>query len=159
MWINTFPTPFRAGKLLLSGLSAHTYDARVINLFRMSQHIRSLLIRNSSRTLHLRWWGFVWRGMVVSRSGKHYEAMGRAVWLFLYLIIHANRRTGTLYRRIRTIARDMHISERTIQFWMKTLRDNGYITTERTGRSLIIHIAKWRPVGQSNSVNPRSTQG
>jgi len=75
--------------------------------------------------------------------------MGRSVWLFLYLIIHANRKTGTLYRRVRTIAQDMGLSERTVQLWLKTLRDREYITTERTGRSLIIHISKWKPIGRA----------
>ena len=116
----------------------------------MSQHIRSILANNSIQKPHSKWWGFIWRGLVVSRSAKHYRSLGRAVWLLLYLVIHANRKTGTLYRRIRTIAHDMNIPERTIQLWLKILRDNGYVTTERTGRSLIIHIAKWRPIGQSD---------
>lgn len=114
----------------------------------MSQHLKSILSNNSIKRPHPQWWGFVWRGLVVSRSARHYSAMGRALWLFLYLIIHANRKTGTLYRRVRTIAQDMGISERTVQLWLKTLRDHGYITTERTGRSLIIHISKWRPIGR-----------
>ena len=117
----------------------------------MSQHIRSILANNTLRKPHSRWWGFVWRGLIVSRSGKHYRVLGRAIWLFLYLIIHANRNTGTLYRRIRTVALDMNIPERTIQLWLKILRDNGYVSTERTGRSLIIHITKWKPIGRSHS--------
>ena len=107
------------------------------------------------------WWGYVWRGLVVSGSARHYKAMGRAVWLFLYLIIHANRKTGTLYRRINTISRDIGMSPRTVQIWLKTLRDNGYVVTERTGRSLIIHITKWRPISKRNKdadANPGSQE-
>lgn len=112
----------------------------------MSNHVKSILANNLIRRPHSQWWGFVWRGLVVSPSARHYHAMGRSVWLFLYLIIHANRRTGTLYRRVGTIAKDTGMSKRTVQIWLKTLRDNDYIVTERTGRSLIIHITKWRPI-------------
>ena len=118
----------------------------------MSQHIKSILATNVLAKPRSRdWWGFVWRGLVVSRTAKHYNAMGRAVWLFLYLIIHANRRSGTVYRRVRTISQDIGLSERTVQIWLKTLRDKEYITTERTGRSLIIHINKWKPITRSPS--------
>lgn len=116
----------------------------------MPQIIKSILETNSfpKRKPHSQWWGFVWRGLVVSSSAQHYHAMGRSVWLYLYLIIHANRKTGSLYRRVNTISVDIGLSRRTVQVWLKRLRDNGYIVTERTGRSLIIHILKWRSINQ-----------
>src|SRR5437870_2408858 len=92
------------------------------------------------------WWGPVWRGLFVDPTGKHYRAMGRALWLYGYLIVHANRRNGTLYRRIATVARDMQVSERTIQAWFAQLRRTGYIKTKTTGRALVIGIEKWRPI-------------
>lgn len=94
-----------------------------------------------------------------SLAAKHYNAMGRALWLFVYLLIHANRRSGDVYRRVRTIAQDIGLSERTVQIWLKILRDKGYITTERTGRSLIIHINKWRPISRAPSGYSRSPSG
>jgi Helix-turn-helix domain len=90
------------------------------------------------------WWGYVWRGLVVSKNAKHYKLIGRALWLYLYLIIHADRKTGTLYRLTKTISADMGISKRTIQAWLAVLRNSGYIKTWRTGRSLQITITKWR---------------
>ncbi len=126
----------------------------------MPEHIQTIF--NSKRFKQaappFQWWGYVWRGLVVSGSARHYKTMGRSVWLFLYLIIHANRKTGTLYRRINTISRDIGMSNRTVQIWLKTLRDNGYVVTERTGRSLIIHITKWRPIG-TRSKNTDSHSG
>jgi DNA-binding transcriptional ArsR family regulator len=95
---------------------------------------------------HAFWWGYVWRGLVVSKNAQHYKAMGKALWLYLYFIIHADRKKGTLFRITRTIAEDTGIPARTIQLWLKTLRENGYIQTERTGRSLQIKITKWRPI-------------
>ena len=72
--------------------------------------------------------------------------MGRALWLYGYLIVHADRRKGTLYRTVATIARDMQVSGRTIQAWMSLLRRHGYVTTKTTGRSLTIGVEKWRPI-------------
>jgi hypothetical protein len=55
------------------------------------------------------WWAPVWRGLIVEPSGKHYRAMHTAVWLYLYFIVHADRGTGTLFRRINTIAHEMGV--------------------------------------------------
>jgi|ERR1041385_5373517 hypothetical protein len=92
------------------------------------------------------WWGPIWRGLFVDPAGKHYRAMGRALWLYGYLIVHANRKTGTLYRRVATVAHDMQVSGRTVQAWLALLRRCGYIRTKTTGRALVIRIEKWRPI-------------
>lgn len=95
---------------------------------------------------HTMWWGPVWRGLFVDPTGKHYRAMGRALWLYGYLIVHADRRSGTLFRAVSTISSDMQISGRTVQVWLSKLRRHGYITTRSTGRALRITIEKWKPV-------------
>ncbi len=92
----------------------------------------------------LRWWGAIWRGLPVEPTGKHYRAMHCSVWLYLYLVIHADRKTGTLYRRVPTISKDMGISERTIRHWLARLRSFQYITTQSNGRALKIKITKWK---------------
>jgi Helix-turn-helix domain len=98
------------------------------------------------RPRHSVWWGPVWRGLFVDPTGKHYRAMGKALWLYGYLIVHADRRAGTLYRRVSTIAQDMQVPERTIQAWLALLRRHSYIRTKTTGRALVIGIEKWRPI-------------
>jgi Mn-dependent DtxR family transcriptional regulator len=92
------------------------------------------------------WWGPVWRGLFVDPAGKHYRAMGKSLWLYGYLIVHANRKTGTLYRRVSNISLDMRVSERTVQAWLSLLKRHGYIRAQTTGRALEIEIEKWRPV-------------
>lgn len=92
------------------------------------------------------WWGPVWRGLFVDPTGKHYRAMGRALWLYGYLVVHADRKTGTLFRRVSTVSCDMRVSERTVQAWLSLLRRHGYIKTRTTGRALAIGIEKWRPI-------------
>jgi hypothetical protein len=96
------------------------------------------------------WWGPVWRGLFVDPAGKHYRAMGRALWLYGYLIVHADRKAGTLYRAIATIASDMYVSARTIQAWLAILRRHNYIRTTTTGRALKITIERWKPAQKLN---------
>ena len=97
-----------------------------------------------------KWWTPVWRGLPVEPTGKHYHLMRNALWLYLYLLVYANRRTGTLFRRNSTISRDMGVNSRTISRWMNTLRKGGYIETRRrAGRALDISITKWKPIKKS----------
>ena len=92
------------------------------------------------------WWAALWRGLIVDKSAKHYKAMGSAIWLYMYLLLHADRRTGILARKIATIAKDMHMSERTVQYWLARLRKAVYVIVRNSGRSLEIHIQKWKPL-------------
>ena len=90
------------------------------------------------------WWAPIFRGLVMDTKAKHCQRMGSALWLFIYLILNANRRQGYLFRKIKTISTDMGISQRTIRRWLKILKDNGYIKTRRTGRSPFIQVEKWK---------------
>lgn len=72
--------------------------------------------------------------------------MGSAVWLYLFLLISANRNDGTVLRRQETIAAQTGFNERTVERWLQILRENGYITSTSNGRSLRIRITKWRPI-------------
>jgi hypothetical protein len=92
------------------------------------------------------WWGPIWRGLVVESAGKHYRAMGKSIWLYVYLIIHADRRNGTLTRLLPTVARDMGVKLRTVRGWLSVLKTNGYVIAQPTGRALKFQIAKWKPL-------------
>jgi beta-phosphoglucomutase-like phosphatase (HAD superfamily) len=94
------------------------------------------------------WWAGIWRGLVVDSKAKHYKAMRSALWLFGYFIIHADRRTGTLFRKQETIARDMGVKTRTVRYWLATLRRHGYVKIENSSgsSSIFIHIQKWKPL-------------
>ena len=90
------------------------------------------------------WWAPVWRGLVVEPTGKHYRAMHTAVWLYLYLIVHADRGTGTLFRRVSTIALEMGVSPTTVRRWLSILVQHGYVARSTTGRSLQLEIKRWK---------------
>ncbi len=99
------------------------------------------------------WWGPVWRGLVVDGEARHYRRMKCAIWLLVYLIIHANRKSGVLSRKYQTISDDMGITVRTIRRWLLILRQNRYVEVESTGRSLVIHIVKWRSISKLPKVS------
>jgi len=89
-------------------------------------------------------WAPVWTGLVMDREARHYRKMGKAIWLFHYLLVCADKRTGLLTRKIKTISSETGISRNTIIRWLNSLREQGYIATQRTGRGLFIQIREWQ---------------
>lgn len=101
------------------------------------------------------WWAPVWKGLVVDAEAKHYRRMKSAVWLYLYFILNADRRTGILKRKIQTIESGMGITRDTAIRWLNVLRTEGYVSTVNTGRSLTIQISRWRPILRTRNTRPQ----
>lgn len=97
------------------------------------------------------WWTPIWSGLVTDETGKHQKAMRQAIWLYLFLLTAANRRNGILFRRISTVARETGFNRRSVERWLRTLRDKGYIETRSTGHALHISITKWKPISRNKS--------
>jgi hypothetical protein len=81
--------------------------------------------------------------------------MGTSVWMFLYLLTYANRKTGIVRRSLTMMAKDTGYPVRTIQLNLKNLREKGYLTSSHEGRYLTIQIEKWKafhyPIKPSNT--------
>lgn len=90
------------------------------------------------------WWAPVWKGLVMDSGAAHFKKMGNAVWLFLYFLLNANRSTGGLVRKVKTISSDTGIPRRTVFQWLNVLRKGRYITTKSSGRFLIVEVQKWK---------------
>src|SRR5690242_9393130 len=103
---------------------------------------------NSTKTKAKSWWAPLWRGLVADHTGKHYRGMKSAVWLFLYLVMHADRKTGRLIRHYDTMVKETGLTRRTIRHWLAILKRHGYVTVEQTGgsRPLVIQVQKWKPL-------------
>jgi hypothetical protein len=97
------------------------------------------------------WWAPLRRGLVVDPEAKHYRRMKSAVWLFVYLLLHADRESGFLKRKLRTISLDTGIKARTVRGWLRLLKSSGYIETKNNGRCLVIHVAKWKGLSRKNN--------
>jgi len=89
-------------------------------------------------------WAPIWSGLVADQQAKHYQQMKNAIWLFLYLVLNANRKSGFLIRKVRTISFDMGIKKDTVLRWLSILRKAEYIATRSTGRCLLIQVRKWK---------------
>jgi len=102
------------------------------------------------------WWTPVWKGLVLDPDAKHYRRMKNAVWLYVYLLLNADRKNGCLLRKTDTIARDTGIKKDTVMRWLSVLRTGGYIATTSNGRSLSVQILRWkvREVGKIQFQKP-----
>jgi hypothetical protein len=105
-------------------------------------------MRNQQPQQQRQWWAPIWKGLVMDQDAKHCRQIKAALWLYLYLLLNANRGTGVLARKIETISRDMGVPRGTIVRWLDVLRTQGYVETTNTGRSLTIQVARWKPIGQ-----------
>ena len=91
-------------------------------------------------------------------NAKHYRRMKAALWLFLYLLAYADRRSGFLKRKIKTISADMGIPRDTIIRWLNILRKGRYITTENTSRCLHIQITRWKNLSEVGNIQPQKLE-
>lgn len=90
------------------------------------------------------WWTPLWQGLVRDQTSKHRKAMGVAVWLYLYLLIYTERKTGIVRRTIQKIHQETGYPLRTIYRYLRILSTNKYITILESKPNLIIRIEKWK---------------
>src|SRR5262245_31332692 len=86
------------------------------------------------------WWAPLWRGLVTDSTAKHYRSMKSAIWLFLYCVMHADRKTGRLVRRYDTMVKETGLAKRTIRHWLAILKRHGYVAVQQAGGSVAIVI-------------------
>lgn len=99
------------------------------------------------------WWSPLRRGLVFEPNARHYRQMKQAVWLYLYFLVNANVRQGTLFRRLSTVSKDTGIPARTVRRWLGILKRHQYITAEYNGSFWQITITKWRPITRFHKGN------
>lgn len=80
-------------------------------------------------------------------AGDHHDRMGAAVWLYMWLIDKVTKidEDGTgwvLGGKPIQVAEVAHMSRRSVQRYFATLRKEGYITTKRTMRGMIVGVVK-----------------
>jgi len=81
--------------------------------------------------------------LVRDAGAQHYRRMKNAVWLFLYLLSGADRRSGSLACKVETISSETGLKRDTIIRWLGVLSKHGYIATRNTGRGLLIQVRQW----------------
>jgi hypothetical protein len=90
--------------------------------------------------------GPLFQEIVAEPQAKHYRRMRNAVWLYLYLMICANPKTGKLTACVSDIAESMGHSEATISSWLGHLRKWHYVSLEKQKKSLYLKINQWKDI-------------
>ena len=90
------------------------------------------------------WWTPVWKGLIADSSSTHRKAMGASLWLYLYLLAYANRKTGVVRKKQATMSGETGYPLRTIQRHLKRLSSKGYITFLDSGYQPQIRIEKYK---------------
>lgn len=121
--------------------SIHSFDALAAG---KRADIQARIEANRRSSKPPSWWTPLWRGLVADPESKHRKAMGPAIWLFLYLLIYADRKTGIVHRTQESMHLDSGLSVRSIQSHLRRLKKNSYISTGKKGRYLAITILRWK---------------
>lgn len=88
----------------------------------------------------------VWRGLMRDATAKHYKQMGQAIWLFLNLLMAADKQgyiKAISYKRLNI---NSGIPVVNLKRYMATLRRHKYVSTRSTGRYLTIQISNWKTI-------------
>jgi len=92
-------------------------------------------------------------GLVLDRRAKHYKKMKNSIWLFLYLLLQADRTSRTVSKKVGSICSDMGQQKGTVIRWLNVLRMQGYVATRNTGRDLLIRIRGYKQLTSDMSNN------
>ncbi|MCO6512283.1 MAG: hypothetical protein J5I65_15980 [Aridibacter famidurans] len=97
-----------------------------------------------SREKRPSWWTPLWQGLVSDEKAKHRKRMGSSIWLFLYLLTFANRKTGVVRRSLQSIKVDTGSRLRTINRDLDRLAEKKYVTILEPKPLLKLRIEKWK---------------
>lgn len=89
-------------------------------------------------------------------EARHFERMGAAIWLYGWLVLRQTHQAddigwvlGGTPINYREIEEETGFNRRTLERWMRTLREHGYVITEATARGIIVRITKAKKFAQN----------
>jgi DNA-binding transcriptional ArsR family regulator len=92
-------------------------------------------------------------------EAKHYERMSSAVWLYGWLVLRQTRQDGTTGWVLggkpisyREIEEETGFEPRTLERWMRILREGGYIETRTAPGGVIVQITKAKKFSREPAV-------
>jgi hypothetical protein len=97
-------------------------------------------------------------------EAHHCELMGSAIWLYGWLVLRQTHQAdeigwvlGGTAINYREIEEETGFNRRTLERWMRTLREHGYVVTEATGRGIIVRITKAKKFAQNRPLFHRQS--
>ena len=94
-------------------------------------------------------WTGVWDGLFTDPRGKHHKRMGKAIWVFLYILSKSGN-GGKTELKYGKISEAIGIPLSTVKRYVSILKSNEYIVTRSDGRKLIIEVKKWRSLSNGS---------
>jgi len=92
-------------------------------------------------------------------DARHFERMGAAIWLYGWLVLRQTHQSGDVGWVLggapvnyRAIEEETGFNRRTLERWMRTLRDQGYVQTQATPGGIIIRITKAKKFPQNREL-------
>jgi hypothetical protein len=89
-------------------------------------------------------------------EARHYERMGAAVWLYGWLVLRQTHQQGDIGWVLggapisyREIEEETGFNVRTLERWMHSLRQHGYIQTQAAPAGIIVRITKAKKFPQA----------
>jgi hypothetical protein len=73
----------------------------------------------------------------------HLNVYGRPLWLFFWLLIYVNRKTGAIILNFPTLSRELGMSEELTRTAIRALVAWGYISIQTIGPYIWIKIIRW----------------
>jgi hypothetical protein len=98
-------------------------------------------------------------------EARHCERMGAAIWLYGWLVLrqtHQAEEVGWVLAgtplNYREIEEETGFNRRTLERWMRTLREHGYVLTEATASGIIVRITKAKKFAQDRPLFHRQAR-
>jgi hypothetical protein len=89
-------------------------------------------------------------------EARHYQRMGAAIWLYGWLVLRQTHQQGDLGWVLggapisyREIEEETGFNVRTLERWMHSLRQHGYIQTQAASAGIIVRITKAKKFPQA----------
>ena len=87
----------------------------------------------------------------------HYNMIKQAIWLYLYLLIHASKKTNRVDLSVADIAAETGFKTETIAGWLGQLRKHNFIRMDRDSSTVTItRIWQYRQIGNHLIENQES---
>lgn len=93
-----------------------------------------------------KYWNPIVRGLTHDSDGKHYYRLKHAIWLYLYLLIEANHRTGRVLTTLEKISSDMGLDIQLLITFLGHLKRWNYVSTQKESGQILFKIAKWKSI-------------
>lgn len=103
------------------------------------------------------------RGVLFEAS--HFEKMGTAIWLYGWLALRQTHQCdgfgwvlGGAPVNYREIEEETGFNRRTLERWMRTLREHGYVLTQAAPSGIVIRITRPKKFPQTRALFHRDTK-